>query len=341
VPPRKSTHRSRARFIARTLPGAVAADYPGFIEPELATLRKVPPAGGRWVHEIKFDGYRMQLHVSAGKPALYTRSGLNWTSKFSPVAAAAVDLPVNHAVIDGEVVVQEPDGRASFGLLQADLAAGRTDRMVYYAFDLLHLDGFDLRAAPLVDRKRVLAGILEGAPPPIFYSEHFETDAAALFAQAQQLGLEGIISKRRDAPYRSGRQDNWIKTKCLQRGKFVVVGFVPESGSSIAALRLGEMREGKLMYAGKVGTGWSRKVAADIRRTLNPLVRPAHLLDQMPTKKDTVWIEPRFEADVEFTEISADGYVRHPSFKGLAERETKRPVNPRRKTKSARAIRSR
>ena len=147
MPLRKSTHRSQLRFIARTLPGAVATPYLGFIGPQLATLRDTVPPADRWLYEIKFDGYRMQLHVVRGKPIMYTRSGLNWTIKFASIAKAAIDLPVNDAIIDGEAIVQDAQGRSRFGDLQEDIANGRLDRMQFFAFDLLYLDGFDIRAA--------------------------------------------------------------------------------------------------------------------------------------------------------------------------------------------------
>jgi bifunctional non-homologous end joining protein LigD len=317
VPLRKSTHRSPARFVARTLRGAHPAPYPGFVEPCLATLKHEPPAGPRWVHELKLDGYRAQATFHHDQATIYSRRGNDWTARFGPIAEALQHLPANDLIIDGEVVVPDDQGRPNFGWLQADLAEGRTDRMLYYAFDLLWLDGFDIRAAPLFERKRVLAEILRKPPHPIVYSEHFEIEGATLYDHASRLGMEGILSKVADAPYRSGRGESWIKVKCWQRRKFVVVGFVPESTAGIAALRLGEMREGKLMYAGKVGTGWSRQAAADIRRKMDAQVRKSSPLDEPIRKLDTRWVEPRYEADVAFSDVTDDGLVRHPRFHGL------------------------
>jgi bifunctional non-homologous end joining protein LigD len=329
VPPRKSTHRSPARFIARTLRGAKPAPFPGFIVPCLATLKDEPPAGPRWVHELKLDGYRAQASFHDGRATIYSRRGNDWTARFGSIGAALQHLPANGFVIDGEVVVPDDEGRPNFGWLQDDLAEGRTDRMLYYAFDLLWLDGFDIRTAPLVDRKRILAELLEKAPHPIVYSEHFEIEGPALYDQACRLGVEGTISKVRDAPYRSGRGETWIKVKCWQRRKFVVVGFVPESSAGIAALRLGEMRNGKLMYAGKVGTGWGRAAAADIRRQMDALVRKTSPLDERIRKPDTLWVEPRYEADVAFADMTDDGLVRHPSFHGLSRLPEPRIPSPR------------
>ena len=170
MPPRQSTHRSSARFIARTLKGAKPAPFPGFVEPCLATLKDEPPAGPHWVHELKLDGYRAQATFHDGRATIYSRRGNDWTTRFGPIGVALQHLPANGFIIDGEVVVPDDQGRPNFGWLQADLAEGRTDRMLYYAFDLLWHDGFDISAAPLVDRKRVLAELLKQPPHPIIYS---------------------------------------------------------------------------------------------------------------------------------------------------------------------------
>ena len=328
MPPRKSTHRSPARFIARTLRGAKPAPFPGFVEPCLATPRAVTPTGERWVHELKLDGYRAQATFHDARATVYSRRGNDWTARFPTIAGALQHLPANGFIIDGEVVVPDEQGRPNFGRLQDDLAVNRTDRMLYYAFDLLWSDGFDLRAAPLIDRKRVLAQILASAPAPILYSEHFEIEGEVMYAQACKFGVEGTLSKLRNAPYRSGRGESWIKVKCMQRRRFVVVGFVPEASSAVAALRLGELRDGKLMYVGKVGTGWGRELSAEMRRTLQPLARPTPPLAERIRKAGTVWVEPRYQADVEFAEITDEGLVRHPSFKGLSPLPNQ-PAKPR------------
>jgi bifunctional non-homologous end joining protein LigD len=317
--PRKSTHRSKARFIARTLKGAVVAPFPGFVEPQLATLRDNTPPAGRHVFEIKFDGYRMQLHIKGGKPSMYTRSGLNWTPKFQTIADAGVKLPVNDAILDGEVVVQDAKGRSRFGDLQADIANGRLDRMRSFAFDLLHLDGFDIRGASLLERKNVLAGILQDVKPPIQYSEHFETDGKGLFQQACELGLEGLIAKAKGAPYRSGRMESWLKVKCIIKGTYHVVGFLPHPGA-VGALYLAKKEGREFRYVGKAGTGFTRKVAAELRQTLNPFV-----IAKSPVKlkrKDAVWVEPKFKAEVEYRDITNDGHLRHTTFKRLMDNST-------------------
>ena len=183
------------------------------------------PSGDRWLHEIKFDGYRLQARIEAGRVKLLTRSGLDWTAKFGKdLAAAFKALPVGTALIDGELVVESQNGASDFSLLQADLSEGRVDRFVYYAFDLMHLDGYDLRATPLVLRKEALAQLLAGERGIVRYSEHFEQDGDLILQHACRLSLEGVISKLRDGAYRSGRGKSWVKSKCSQRQEFVVGG---------------------------------------------------------------------------------------------------------------------
>jgi bifunctional non-homologous end joining protein LigD len=313
--------RSSSRFLARVLPGAKPGPFPDFVAPCLASLRtKVPSARG-FVHELKLDGYRIQAHFRDGRVTLYPRSGLDWTARFPWIGADVAHLPAGKVIIDGEVVSVDSSGRPNFGALQEDLKRRRHDRMVYYAFDLLHLDGFDTRPAPLVERKRVLQSFLtEGQKlaPRVLYSEHFE-DGAALYAQAVKLGLEGVVSKRADAPYRSGRGEHWHKTKCWQVGRFVVVGFAPDGMGGLAKLRLAHREGGKLVYAGRVGTGWDYRTARDIRSVLAPLARQTCPLAKALRKRDTTWVEPRYEAEVAYADVTDDGMIRHPSFKALRQ----------------------
>jgi len=295
--------------------------FPGFIEPCLASLRTSVPSGRGFVHELKLDGYRVQVHLQDGRVTLYTRSGLDWTSRFPAIAADAARLPAGKLVIDGEVISADAKGHPSFSALQNDLKRKRYDRMVYYAFDLLHLDGFDTRAAPLIERKRVLQAFLSEAAataPGILYSEHFE-NGPDLYARATAMGLEGIISKRANAPYRSGRGEQWLKVKCWKREHFVVIGFVPEGSSGLLKLRLARREGRELVYVGRVGTGWDRKTAGEIRRVLEPLARPTAPLAKPLKKQDTTWVEPRFDAEITYAEITDNGMVRHPSFKRLVQ----------------------
>ena len=277
------------------------------------------PSARGFLHELKLDGYRVQAHLRDGRVTLYTRTGLDWTKRFQWIATDVAYLPAATAILDGEIISAEKDGRPNFGALQDDLKRRRYDRMVYYAFDLLHLDGFDTRPAPLIERKRALQTFLteaQGSASRVLYSEHFE-DGAALYAQAAELGLEGIVSKRADAPYRSGRGDHWHKTKCWQIGRFIVVGFAPDGMGGLAKLRLARREGRKLVYAGRVGTGWDYRTAREIRSALAPLARGTSPLAKPIKKEDTTWVEPQFEAEVAYADMTADGMMRQPSFKAL------------------------
>jgi bifunctional non-homologous end joining protein LigD len=241
--------RTSTRFIARMIEGAKPSDMPGFIAPQLATLRTRPPSGDQWLHEIKYDGYRAQLHVNKQRRIVFTRNGLDWAKRFFLIAGA-FDIAIERAMLDGEIVVIK-NGRTSFSELQAELAAGNQDRRLFYAFDLLFLEGFDLRNAPLIERKRVLKMLFAETDleSPILYSEHLQIDGNKMLAHACKLKFEGIISKNGDAPHRSERSDAWIKVKCLQRDKFPVVGFVKDP-TGVAALHHGRQEGKDLVYSG-------------------------------------------------------------------------------------------
>jgi bifunctional non-homologous end joining protein LigD len=294
----------------------VKREIPGFIKPQLATLKSKAPVGSQWLHEIKYDGYRVQVHVNAGKKKVYTRNGLDWTKRFSLIAGA-LDIP-GQAIFDGEVVVVH-EGRTNFSELQAELAHGDQDRLVFYAFDLLWRDG-DLRKLPQLERKQVLADLLgeNDIGLPVLYSEHLTGDGQEMFEHAAKLGWEGIVSKRADAPYRSQRTEAWLKIKTVQKGKFPIIGFVKDP-SGVAALYLGK-REGKeLVYMGKVGTGWNRSTSRKIRDALDTVVSPKSKLTKPIKKPKATWVEPSFVADVEFRDITSEGLLRQSSFKGLTK----------------------
>src|SRR5450631_1023514 len=287
---------------------------PGFIKSKLATLKTRAPKGDHWFHEIKFDGYRVQIHLNKGKRKVFTRTGLDWTKRFSQIAGA-LDIS-GQAVIDGEVVVIH-EGRTNFSELQAELAAGRQDRLIYYAFDLLWRDG-DLRKLPQIERKQALSDLLgeNGIEAPIVFSEHLTGDGQQMFEHAAKLNWEGIVSKNADAPYRSERNEAWLKIKTVQKGKFPVIGFVKDP-TGVAALYLGK-REGKdLVYMGKVGTGWSRTVSSQIRKQLDTVVSPRSKLTKPVKKPKATWVEPTFFADVEYRDITSEGLLRRSSFKSL------------------------
>jgi bifunctional non-homologous end joining protein LigD len=233
------------------------------------------------------------------------------------VIADAFDMPVQQAIFDGEVVVVH-EGRTNFSELQADLANGNQRRMIFYAFDLLFLEGFDLRKSPQIERKRVLRMLFEETKlqSPVLYSDHLVSDGNEMFAHSCKLGFEGIICKNAEAPYRSNRNEGWLKVKCVQKGRFPVIGFVKDP-TGVAALYLGK-REGKeLRYMGKVGTGWSRTVSSEIRKQLDTVISPKSKLTKPIRKPKATWVEPSFFAEVEYRDITSEGLLRQSSFKGL------------------------
>ena len=246
-------------------------EMPGFIRPQLATLKSKAPKGDQWLHEIKYDGYRVQVHLNRGRKKVFTRNGLDWTKRFTEIAGALA-IP-GEAIIDGEVVVVH-EGRTSFSELQAELAGGRQGRLIYYAFDLLWRNG-DLRKLPQIERKQLLLDLLgeNDIELPVLFSEHLVGDGQKMFEHAAKLNWEGIICKRADAPYKSARGEAWVKVKSVQREKFPIVGFVKDP-SGVAALYLGKQQGNELVYMGKVGTGWSRTVSSQIRKQLDTVVSP-------------------------------------------------------------------
>ena len=298
---------------------------PDFMPPSLATLHSVPPNGAEWIHEIKFDGYRIEARLDRGKVRLLTRKELDWTHRFERIAKAVAALPAEAALLDGELVVENENGVSSFSLLQTDLKDGRGDRFVYWVFDLLHLDGRDLTNEPLTVRKAALRKLLQGQPRsgPIRYAENFAERGSVIFEHARELGLEGIISKLRDAPYRSGRSGNFIKTKCHNEQEFVVAGFTPSTAmpNAVGALTVAVHENGKLRYAGRVGTGYTHKTAQDLWRRLNALRvdRAPVDLPKDERRKNVIWVKPAVVVEAEFRGITHDGLLRQASYKGLRE----------------------
>ena len=223
-------------------------------------------------------------------------------------------------MLDGEAVVLDERGMPDMVRLRSSLAGGRGERFMCFAFDLLHLDGFDLRPAPLFERKQILAGLLTGSPDALRLSEHLEGDGPPILAQACAMGLEGIVSKRRDAPYRSGRSETWLKAKCKRRRAFPIVAFVEKLGASprkVAALYVGRSDGGRLLYAGKVGTGFTEIVARDVHERLDPYISKQSPLSVPVVKPMATWVEPVLEAEVDFTSETGDGLLREAVFKGL------------------------
>ncbi|WP_117192228.1 DNA ligase D [Rhizobium terrae] len=315
----------RADIPVSKIKGARKAGLPDFVDPQLATLVKNAPSGKRWIHEIKLDGYRLLARIADGRVTLLTRTGLDWTHKFGDEIIAEFEkLDVSEAIIDGEVAVEAGSGATDFSLLQEDLSEGRDDRFTFYAFDLLHLDGYDLTGMTLLKRKETLEKLLTGIGPALRYSEHFGDEGGLVLKHACRLSLEGIISKVADAPYRSGRGRDWVKSKCSARQEFVVAGYVPSSVNSkaIGSLVMGYYEKGKLRHAGRVGTGYSNAVAQSLFRRLDDLRTDKSPFDEKLAgveKKDVVFIKPELVAEVEFRGWTADAHIRHASFRGLRE----------------------
>ncbi len=305
--------------------GAKRAAAPRFVEPMLATPVKAPAPGERWLHEIKFDGYRVEARIDAGRVALLTRSGLDWTSKFGEAIIDAFKaLPVSQALIDGELVVENPSGVSDFSALQAALSEGQADRLLFYAFDLLYLNGFDLREVPLVARKSLLEAVLGDGSGRLRASGHFDEDGEIVLRHACRLGLEGIVSKLRDSPYRSGRGRSWTKAKCSARQEFVVGGFVPSTAArnAIGSLVLGVYDGDVLRHVGRVGTGFTASAARELYARLEPMRAPsspfANRLSAAEARQ-VRFVRPELVAEVDVRAWTADGLLRHASYKALRE----------------------
>lgn len=341
-PLRKSV---KAREEDPEIEDAPVGALPNFVEPCLATLSDKAPDGDAWVHEIKFDGYRLQARLERGRVKLLTRHGLDWTAKFPAVSQAIAKLAAKTALIDGEVVVEGEDGISSFSLLQQALSSGDEGRMAFYAFDLLHLDGTDLRPLPLTTRKAALAKLLARVPQrgPVRLSESIDESGPVLLKRACGMGLEGIISKQAMAGYHSGRSHDWLKTKCSDRQEFVVAGFVPSTADSraIGALVLAFYDNGKLHYAGRTGTGFSHAVARDLYRKLTKRTTKSSPFGTVPAeergRRRAIWVEPKMVVEVDFRGWTHGDRVRQASFQGVREDKDPTEVVREKKAVAARA----
>jgi bifunctional non-homologous end joining protein LigD len=309
---------------AAALQGARQAPLPRSFRPQLACPAARVPGGEEWLHEIKFDGYRTIARLDGGEVRLYTRTGLDWTDRYGVLGQGFRGLPCQQALLDGEILVQDERGIASFAALQDALAEGRTHELIFFAFDLMYLDGYDLTEVPLLERKQALEELLDavvGPTTPVQISEHVLGHGRAFFEQANHLGLEGVISKRADAPYQQMRTRSWLKIKCRQSEEFLIVGFSPsEAAGGIGALLLADAEDGGLRYVGRVGTGFSMAQMKDLHARLDALrtKKPGVALPpEERRRKDLVWVQPMLPAEVEYGNRTADGILRHAVYKGL------------------------
>jgi bifunctional non-homologous end joining protein LigD len=321
-----------ARMRLADLPGAIRGPLPRTQPLALATVVETPPEGDEWLHEIKHDGYRIVARIEEGDVRLVSRNGKDWTKEFPQVARAVGRLPAGTALLDGEVAAVLPSGATSFQALQRRGDGGVP--LVYFAFDLLHLDGWDLRAVGLEHRKEALHRLLASAPPAVRFSDHVRGRGPEFFETARAAGLEGVVSKRADAPYREGRGGDWRKAKCRLTQEVVIGGFTlaSDGGGSIGALLVGYLEGDALVYAGKVGSGFNDRLQADLRHRLEARLRKEAPFAQVPAelRKAARWVEPDLVAQVEFSEWTGEGRMRQPVFLGLRDdREARHVVRER------------
>ncbi|AID18355.1 putative ATP-dependent DNA ligase [Rhizobium phage vB_RleM_PPF1] len=301
---------------------------PDRVEPCLALLKARPPKGDDWVYEIKWDGYRLSVHVEPTGIRILTRGGHDWTHRFPAIKQAALWLPVGTAILDGEAVVLDDQGRSDFGLLQQSLG-GRGGKKsssdaIFMAFDLLYFDGHDLRNSELGMRRHLLEDLVPaGEQGDIRLSEEIEADGDQLLASACEHGLEGIIAKRRGAPYRSGRGGDWLKIKCVQSDSFFIVGYEISIAARghIGSLLLAARKGDDLVYVGSVGTGFKESEAWKLRGMMDRIKRKTPPIAYAGRRKDLVWLQPTLIAEIEYRAWTSDGKLRHSSYKGLRERQ--------------------
>lgn len=311
---------TRAELAA--LPGAARKKIPWPLEPQLPTLVSRLPEDGGWLHELKLDGYRLLIRLRRGKAEVYTRGAQDWTERLAGIAQAIEQLPIDEAVIDGELVAPDEQGRTSFSALQRAIDA-EPRRLYFYAFDLLQAHGVDLRELPLRERKAILRRLLPAEPGRVRYSDHVEGQGGVVYERACELRVEGIISKRADAPYRSGRGRDWVKVKCTGREEFVVGGYITRGRNPLASLLLGRFEGDRLIYVGRVGTGFDEEDFRVLCKRLKNLARKNHPFAGAKPPSSTGdrvhWVEPQLVVEVKFSEWTADKILRHASFQGIRE----------------------
>jgi bifunctional non-homologous end joining protein LigD len=326
--PRRTKPKARASAQPASLAVLPKSPFPKEPRPELATLVEQAPEGPDWLHEIKFDGYRILACLEAGQARLSSRNGKDYTARAPGVARALEKLAAESALVDGELVSLRDDGVSDFQLLQNAFKGDNARPLVFYAFDLLYLNGHDVTALSLDERKALLRQVLsvQAKDATIRFSEHTEGNGAALFQKACGLGLEGIISKRRSAPYRATRTKDWLKIRCHKQQEFVIVGFTEPGGSRshLGALLLAARDGERLRYSGKVGTGFSERTLAELHAQLKPLVQSRPSVDDVPAAiaRGVHWVSPELVADIGFSELTQELRLRHPVFHGLREDKT-------------------
>ncbi|WP_349236841.1 MULTISPECIES: non-homologous end-joining DNA ligase [unclassified Bosea (in: a-proteobacteria)] len=306
-------------------PDLFADPMPARIEPCLALLQSKAPTGPNWAFEVKWDGYRLAVHRDASGVRIITRGGHDWTHRFPSIAAEAAELDAGSFILDGEAVVLDEAGRADFGLLQQALGGrggkAKAERAMLFAFDLLYLDGHDLTRMALSERRDMLEGLLDGEIGMIRLSEEVEADGAEFLASACKVGLEGIIAKRRDAPYRPGRGGDWLKIKCIQSDTFLIIGYEPSSAAlgGIGRLLLAGLGNYGLAFVGSVGTGFTHASAAALRKQLDRLATASPAARGI-AGRGVVWVRPNLAAEIAYRGWTHDDKLRHASFKGLRDK---------------------
>jgi len=311
---------------------AAKTALPHWIRPQLTQLVKEAPAGDQWLHEIKYDGFRMHARLDHGEVRLLTRNGLDWTAKYPQIARAVAALPARQAYLDGELCGVRADGITSFSMIQLASDAGNAAGLVFFLFDLLYLDGEDLTARPLIERKERLAALLPTTASPLQFSDHQIGLGPDFYEMACPLGVEGIVSKRADAPYAPGNRGLWLKVKCLNREEFVVIGWTDPEGSRpfLGALLLGYYDPaGRLTYAGRVGTGINTAELQRLWRRLQPLAVDKMPLDVPPPRSTRFgsplvlsrvhWVRPELVAEVKFLTWTDDNLLRQVVYEGLRQ----------------------
>jgi bifunctional non-homologous end joining protein LigD len=316
---------------------------PGVRKPAARNARRRAPAGDDWLHEIKYDGYRAITSIAGGKVVIRTRNGLDWTDRFRALVPALAELPCDDALLDGEIAVADAEGHTDFGALQDTLSADGSG-IGYYIFDLLEVDGEDLRRRPLIERKEKLSELLKGVSAPLLYSDHLDGSGDKVFAQACKINLEGIVSKHSDAPYVSGRSKSWLKSKCGQAQEFVIIGWRPSTkpGRPFSSLLLAVREGGTLRYAGRVGSGYSGQSLAGLSADFAKLARKDAPVDNVPAAiaRHARFLKPKLVAEIAFRGWTRDRLVRQGSFKGLRRDKPPDEIVQERVMPTAQAVKS-